>query len=208
MTVDPAQTIAFLRRREADRQRMLDQRFQAAWGGVPRNRGDDHRRVRAAPHLAVGFPAPSTAILRTVRHRYCAGRTGRRRAPVPGLCARRGAVDIPAGYRGAGTYRARIRAPDPHHGPAGPWRPANRSSRRWPPSSTRHCRCSNRINRFYDEYQEQRSECAPVHRGRDHRQRRVRVVLYLRGDGVPADQPALRERARQQPVGTNSFCVP
>ena len=32
MTVDPAQTIAFLRRREADRQRELDERFQAAWG--------------------------------------------------------------------------------------------------------------------------------------------------------------------------------
>ena len=32
MTVDPAQTVAFLRRREAERQRELDERFQAAWG--------------------------------------------------------------------------------------------------------------------------------------------------------------------------------
>ena len=31
MTVDPAHTVAFLRRREADRQRELDERFQAAW---------------------------------------------------------------------------------------------------------------------------------------------------------------------------------
>ncbi len=31
MTVEPAQTVAFLRRREAERQRMLDQRFQVAW---------------------------------------------------------------------------------------------------------------------------------------------------------------------------------
>ena len=31
MTVDPAQTVAFLRRREADRQRGLDERFQTAW---------------------------------------------------------------------------------------------------------------------------------------------------------------------------------
>ena len=31
MTVDPAQTVAFLRRREADRQRGLDARFQTAW---------------------------------------------------------------------------------------------------------------------------------------------------------------------------------
>ena len=32
MTVDPTQTVAFLRRREAERQRVLDQRFRAAWG--------------------------------------------------------------------------------------------------------------------------------------------------------------------------------
>ena len=31
MTVDPAQTIAFLRRREAARQRGLDERFETAW---------------------------------------------------------------------------------------------------------------------------------------------------------------------------------
>ena len=31
MIVEPAQTVAFLRRREAERQRMLDQRFQVAW---------------------------------------------------------------------------------------------------------------------------------------------------------------------------------
>ena len=36
MTVDPAQTIAFLRRREAARQRELDERFQAAWGELHR----------------------------------------------------------------------------------------------------------------------------------------------------------------------------
>ena len=31
MTVDPAQTVAFLRRREADRQHKLDERFRTAW---------------------------------------------------------------------------------------------------------------------------------------------------------------------------------
>ena len=31
MTVEPAQTVAFLRRREADRQRELDERFRTAW---------------------------------------------------------------------------------------------------------------------------------------------------------------------------------
>ena len=31
MTVDPAQTIAFLRRREANRQHALDERFRTAW---------------------------------------------------------------------------------------------------------------------------------------------------------------------------------
>ena len=31
MTVDPAHTVAFLRRREADRQRELDARFRTAW---------------------------------------------------------------------------------------------------------------------------------------------------------------------------------
>ena len=31
MAVDPAQTVAFLRRREADRQHRLDGRFQTAW---------------------------------------------------------------------------------------------------------------------------------------------------------------------------------
>ena len=36
MTVDPAQTIAFLRRRQADRQRKLDERFETAWGEFDR----------------------------------------------------------------------------------------------------------------------------------------------------------------------------
>ena len=31
MMVEPAQTVAFLRRREADRQRELDERFRTAW---------------------------------------------------------------------------------------------------------------------------------------------------------------------------------
>jgi len=43
MTVDPAQTVAFLRRREADRQRELDERFQAAWR-------DFHRIVEMITH--------------------------------------------------------------------------------------------------------------------------------------------------------------
>ena len=36
MTVDPAHTVAFLRRREAARQRGLDERFRAAWADFHR----------------------------------------------------------------------------------------------------------------------------------------------------------------------------
>ena len=36
MTVDPAETVAFLRRREAARQRELDARFRAAWADFHR----------------------------------------------------------------------------------------------------------------------------------------------------------------------------
>ena len=35
-TVDPAQTVAFLHRREAARQRELDRRFETAWGEFDR----------------------------------------------------------------------------------------------------------------------------------------------------------------------------